>query len=192
LKEVTFVVCKWQGNHHVEGRFNWDNYTPAGSQRVKDIKVPATTLSQIIFNIRWSRIDLLKIDTEGAEPEILKDIKPFLKNVKHLAIEWHSQSDLVKIKEALWDTHVMVIEEGAFHEPSGAVANGNIVATLSEGGSSKTAPKLIKTPQQHVPSSIEPVPYGSIYSSCCNKVIAKEGDKWYCSSCHRLAVTNRP
>ena len=192
LKTVKFVICKWQGNHHVEGTFNWDNYIPAGSEKVGEIEVEATTLNQVVLENKFPRVDLLKIDTEGAEPQILESFKLGLGQVKHVIVEFHSQSDLRRIKEALWNTHVMVITEGAFKEPSGAVANGRVEATLTKGGSNVTTPKLVKFETHQVAQAIEHLPYGAIYSPCCNKLVAKEGDKWYCSNCHRLVVTNRP
>lgn len=187
LKEVKFIVCKWQGNHHVEGRFNWDNYTPAGSQKVGEITVEATTLSQIIFNIRFPRIDLLKIDTEGAEPEILKDIKPWLKNVRHLAIEWHSQKDLVQIKDALMDTHNLVITEGAFHEPSGAVANGNIVGELKTPGQGFIPSRLVK--YSTTPAAVTAFRSTAPAGRCCGGDPVFENNNWYCGTCKRLIIT---
>lgn len=185
LKEVKFIVCKWQGNHHVEGRFNWDNYTPAGSEKIGEIVVEADTLMHLIRLENFTRVDLLKIDTEGAEPEILKDIKPWLKNVRHLAIEWHSQKDLVQIKEFLMDTHNLVITEGAFKEPSGAVANGNIVAELKTQGEGYTQPKLIKN-QIDVTTLFKTVPAKGV---CCGGTPVFENNNWYCGTCKRLIVT---
>jgi FkbM family methyltransferase len=131
VKEVTFNICKWQGNHHVDGRFNWDAYKPVGSEKLRSIAVGATTLQQIVDENSFPRIDLLKIDTEGSEPEILQGIKPWLKNIRHIIGEWHSQKDLAIIKEVLKDTHNTTFEDGFFTEPAtGLKANGNFYAEL--------------------------------------------------------------
>jgi FkbM family methyltransferase len=125
---VQFSVCKWQGNHHVKGRFRMDTYgvPEVGSEILYEITVPATTLMEVVEENNLPRIDLLKIDTEGAEPEILESIKSWLPNVRHIVCEWHSQEDLARIQEALKDTHNTTLIDGFFHEQNGAVANGEI------------------------------------------------------------------
>ena len=128
LEKVQFSVCKWQGNHHVKGRFRMDTYgvPEVGSEILYDIEVPATSLSKVIKENNFPRIDLLKMDTEGCEPEILESIKPWLKNVRHIVAEWHSQDDLARIQAALADTHTTTLIDGFFHEQNGAIANGEI------------------------------------------------------------------
>ena len=42
---------------------------------------------------KFKKIDLLKIDIEGAEYEVIKDCKNSLKNVKNIFIEYHSWSN---------------------------------------------------------------------------------------------------
>jgi len=74
VKEVTFNICKWQGNHHVDGRFNWPAYAPVGSEKIAERIVPATTIGEVVEENGFPRIDLLKIDTEGSEPEILQSM----------------------------------------------------------------------------------------------------------------------
>ena len=132
LDEVEFSICKWEGNHHVKGRFRMDTYgvPEVGSEILYDITVPATTLGKIIAENNFPRVDLLKMDTEGAEPEIIESIKPWLKNIRHIVAEWHSQDDLARLKEALKDTHTITTHDGAFHEQNGAIANGEIFAEL--------------------------------------------------------------
>ncbi len=51
-------------------------------------KVPSIRLKD--FLEKESKIDLLKIDTEGAESEVLKDCRHALTNVKNIFIEYHS------------------------------------------------------------------------------------------------------
>lgn len=67
-------------------------------EQTKPIQVEAVRLSSYINK----PIDLLKIDIEGAETEVIKEIQPKLKFVKHLFIEFHANrlhrpEELVKI-----------------------------------------------------------------------------------------------
>lgn len=66
-KTVTFNVCAWAGNGHVDGHFRWDLFEPMGSRKVSEIKVKATTLEALLKAHKFPRIDLLKIDCEGYE-----------------------------------------------------------------------------------------------------------------------------
>jgi len=109
-KEVPFNVCKWAGNHHVDGHFRWDLYAPMGSKKIGQIKVPACTLKDLVDEYEFPRIDLLKIDTEGMESEILKAYKPYLKNVKYIRGEWHGDKERTLIRDILSDTHDVMME----------------------------------------------------------------------------------
>lgn len=46
-------------------------------------------------------IDVLKIDTEGSEPEILESIAPLLPCIRLIFLEWHSLKDLAICEDAL-------------------------------------------------------------------------------------------
>ncbi len=124
-KEVPFNICKWAGNHHVDGHFRWDLYAPMGSKKVGQIKVPACTLKDLVDEYKFPRIDLLKIDTEGMESEILKAYKPYLKSVKYIRGEWHGDKERTLIRELLQETHDVIMENIA-------ETNGGIFATLKE------------------------------------------------------------
>jgi FkbM family methyltransferase len=104
-KEVTFNVCKWAGNGHVDGNFRWDLFEPMGSKLDHQITVPASTLKEIMDRYNFPRIDLLKIDTEGLEGQILQAFKPYMHLVKHFRGEWHGDKEIPLIKDALQDTH---------------------------------------------------------------------------------------
>lgn len=134
IKEVTFNICKWQGNHHVAGKFDMEIYgvPEVGSEILGQRTVPATTLQDVVLENDFPRIDLLKIDTEGSEGEILQSFKANLSKVKHIIGEFHSQKDLVLIKEALEKTHDVMYIDGAFKQPDGQVANGGFFAELKE------------------------------------------------------------
>lgn len=109
-KEVTFNLCKWAGNGHVDGNFRWDLFAPMGSEKVGQIQVKASTLKDIMERYEFPKIDLLKIDTEGMEGQILTKFKPYLSCVKHFRGEWHGDVDREVIREALKDTHEIFID----------------------------------------------------------------------------------
>jgi len=133
-KEVTFNVCKWAGNGHVDGHFRWDIYAPMGSKKDHEIKVKACTLKDLIDEYNFPRIDLLKIDTEGMESEILRAYKPYLKNVKYIRGEWHGDKEKELIREILQDTHDIMME-------SIADTQGGIFAELKKD---LDKPKVLK------------------------------------------------
>lgn len=110
-KEVTFNMCKWKGNGHVDGSFRWDLFEPMGSKLDHKITVPASTLKDIMDRYEFPRIDLLKIDTEGMEGQILTKFKPYLHLVKHFRGEWHGDKDREVMREALKDTHDIYIDK---------------------------------------------------------------------------------
>lgn len=131
LKEVTFNVCKWAGNGHVEGTFDMNFWKRYGCQVEEKITVPAVTLMKVIEDNKFPRIDLLKVDTEGSESVILQGIKPWLKNVKYITGEYHSQVEKALITDILKDTHNIRFTDGIhFKEDSGLSANGDIFAEL--------------------------------------------------------------
>jgi len=132
VKEVEFNICKWQGNHHVKGKFDMDIYgvPEVGSEIIGQRTVPAISLWEIVAVNKFPRIDLLKIDTEGSEGDILQGYKTWLGSVKHIIGEFHSQKDLALIKDALEPTHNITQIDGYFHQPDGQIANGNFYAEL--------------------------------------------------------------
>lgn len=68
------------------------------------------------------QVDLLKIDIEGAETEVLKQIAPLLKNVKNMFIEYHSEPDkpqtLQEILQILSESGFRYQIQEAFVSPS--------------------------------------------------------------------------
>jgi FkbM family methyltransferase len=63
----------------------------------ESIQVPSVVLSQFINK----EVDLLKIDIEGAELDVLKEIEPRLHLVKHIFVEYHSFVDRSQQLDAL-------------------------------------------------------------------------------------------
>lgn len=104
-KKVTFNICKWGGNGHVDGHFRWDLFEPMGSKLDYQIEVEAITLKKLMDDNKFPRIDLLKIDCEGFEGGILTSFKPHMHLVKHFRGEWHGDAEIPLIQAALEDTH---------------------------------------------------------------------------------------
>ena len=109
-KKVTFNICKWGGNGHVDGHFRWDLFEPMGSKLDRQIKVEAVTLKKLMEDNEFPRIDLLKIDCEGFEGGILQAFKPHMKQVKHFRGEWHGDAEIPLIKDALEKTHNVMFD----------------------------------------------------------------------------------
>lgn len=121
-KEVTFNVCRWAGNGHVDGNFRWDLFEPMGSKLDHKITVPASTLKDIMDRYEFPTIDILKIDTEGMEGQILQAFKPYMHLVKHIRGEWHGDREIPLIRNAIKDTHDYYFDRQRF-------THGDIFAT---------------------------------------------------------------
>jgi len=87
LKEVKFNICRWAGNHHVDGKFDMETYSKCGTVIENQIVVPAITLQKVVDDNKFPRIDLLKIDTEGSEVDVLEGIRSWHNNVKYILRE---------------------------------------------------------------------------------------------------------
>lgn len=80
----------WDSNSSlIEGSWN-------GKEKTKPIQVECTTLDRYVKDIEC--IDMLKIDTEGTELNILKNISPILSSVKNIALEYHPK-DIKNLKK---------------------------------------------------------------------------------------------
>ena len=124
-KKVTFNICKWGGNGHVDGYFRWDLFAPMGSKLERQIKVNAVTLKKMMEDNSFPRIDLLKIDCEGFEGGILQAFKPHMKKVKHFRGEWHGDKEIPLIQDALEKTHDVVFDRRLS-------THGEVFATLKD------------------------------------------------------------
>ncbi|MAE49227.1 hypothetical protein CMI48_00660 [Candidatus Pacearchaeota archaeon] len=64
----------------------------------KSITVPTISLSQILKKQKIKKVDLLKLDVEGAEEDILfNTTKTDLKKIKHIVMEYHPNINLNKL-----------------------------------------------------------------------------------------------
>lgn len=126
-KTVDLNVCRWAGNNHVVGKFDMESWKRYGCEVLSKTVVPATTLMDVIEENNFPQVDLLKIDTEGSEPDILESIpKEWFKNIKYIIGEWHSQADLTRIQEVLKDRDSVFTAAPFFKEVDGRAANGGI------------------------------------------------------------------
>ncbi len=74
--------------------------THDGAASDQAVTFPITSLDQIIPTLGISHIDLLKIDTEGAEAEVLAGAKQSLEQVERVVLEYHSR-DLLEQTEGI-------------------------------------------------------------------------------------------
>ncbi len=63
--------------------------------------------SSFLKSIGVEKIDILKIDTEGCETQILKDLFEMLADIKVIYLEFHSEEDRRIIDQILSPTHVL-------------------------------------------------------------------------------------
>jgi FkbM family methyltransferase len=61
---------------------------PADSQNHGKF-VPATTVDELMSNLGWASLDLLKVDIEGAEQEVFKSSSEWINRVRFIMIELH-------------------------------------------------------------------------------------------------------
>lgn len=67
-----------------------DSYKWLDKSRIQTIKVESVTLPQLMTDVGWNEVDILKIDTEGAELDILQAGVAALEDVQKIVIEYHS------------------------------------------------------------------------------------------------------
>lgn len=109
------------------GRANHDGNAAASSvlevahplgptQRPATVVVRAASVLELLERHELPRIDLLKLDCEGAEGEILEALRDagWLERVGWIRGEWHGWEALPRIEEALRATHTWAIERGEY------------------------------------------------------------------------------
>lgn len=67
-----------------EGSFRKSN-----GQVIGDVRFPSKTLSTLMSELRWQRIDLLKLDIEGAEYEVIDHLLERNLDVRQICVEFH-------------------------------------------------------------------------------------------------------
>lgn len=109
------------------GRANPDGNAAASSvletlHPLDESRRPATTLVrassflEMLERHAFPRIDLLKLDCEGAEGEILEALRDagWMERVGWIRGEWHAWENLPRIEAALAPTHTAAIQRGEF------------------------------------------------------------------------------
>lgn len=91
----------------------------ADSSDTKNVVITAVTLSPFLKE----NVDLLKIDIEGAEYEVLKEIAPILSGVKRIFLEYHSFADK---KQTLGEILDILVDAGfRYYLESGGVRSSH-------------------------------------------------------------------
>jgi len=67
----------------------------------KKVNVPVLHSGEVISRLKLNTIDVVKIDTEGAEIQILEGLKDHIPNIKILMAEYHTEHDRKRIEELL-------------------------------------------------------------------------------------------
>lgn len=79
----------------IEGGFSGQIHKHGHNAVKRTVEVPSISLKRIISE--YPKIDLLKIDIEGAEIDVLKDISDSLSNISNIFIEYHSHINDVQM-----------------------------------------------------------------------------------------------
>jgi FkbM family methyltransferase len=94
------------GGLKVVGKRKW-----LDKKMLKKIVVGSLTLESLCKKCKVNKIDLLKIDVEGAELEILKSSKNVLNNVKKVVVEYHSENLRRQIRKFMIKIGFVVVFE---------------------------------------------------------------------------------
>ena len=73
-----------------------------------DLLVSLRAADAVLIEEKITAIDILKLDTEGAEPAILRCLAACLPNIAVIYVEFHSESDRKEIDRLLGTTHSLV------------------------------------------------------------------------------------
>ena len=91
--------------HLTASRPAWGNFVTDNSE---GIEVPAFTIEQILDDYHLSRVDLLKVDIEGAEREVFANGQ-FLPRVGHIVIELHNDYGFEEFARDLAPWHFIAV-----------------------------------------------------------------------------------
>lgn len=88
----------------------------------RSVKVQADSLDNILYDLGIEKVDFLKIDTEGAEPEVLEGARKTLKTAEKIAVgigpEEHGRAVMPRVKRFLesegFTVHVDLKKETVF------------------------------------------------------------------------------
>ena len=88
-----------------------------GDAAAGQLRVPITTLEELMASVDADQIDLLKMDIEGSEHDVFRELEPgSLKRIKKMALEYHDNlrpGTLEIIQRAIAATHTVVSMDGS-------------------------------------------------------------------------------
>ena len=87
----------------------------------QDITVPTVRVSQTLNEAEWPRVDLLKLDCEGAELAVLEDLSTtgWLDKTRWIRLEWHDRRRLDPLQALLTGTHHVHLDRRPKHNGPG-------------------------------------------------------------------------
>lgn len=104
LGETDARLPLYQGSHStVTASLSPRDLTRAGPTEAVEIRAGGEALARAGV----SSVDLLKIDTEGAEVPILNSLAPILPGIRLVYLEFHSETDRLRIEAIFAATHVL-------------------------------------------------------------------------------------
>lgn len=97
------ITCIHAAAHFEDGTVNFGTQELSYNQKVSESGTPvqASSVETFMKNNHLQRIDLLKIDIEGAEAELLSKNNSWLQNIENMIIEIHSPYDSKKLSRDL-------------------------------------------------------------------------------------------
>jgi FkbM family methyltransferase len=78
-------------------------------------KISGLPMSRILLQSGFQKVDLLKVDIEGAEVELFQDELSWLTNVRAIAIEFHGESRRLSNFDEIMATYGFKIIDGGSH-----------------------------------------------------------------------------
>tara|TARA_B100000674_G_scaffold471250_1_gene459869 strand:- start:24 stop:740 length:717 start_codon:yes stop_codon:yes gene_type:complete len=94
--ESSTVVRINENSNYFKKKKKYLNFFSKNKKNYSVIKVKIDRLDNILKNLKLSRIDILKIDTEGYDFSVIKGLGEMIKNVKFIYFEHHFHNMLEK------------------------------------------------------------------------------------------------
>ena len=109
-------VAAWSRNQvlnlsHVPEGSAFDSVTVTDSSASTPRSVEGLTITEILRRVGFPRIDILKMDIEGAESEILRGDVEWLERTRSIAVEFHGNSRSESRFDALMSEHGFKIDD---------------------------------------------------------------------------------
>jgi FkbM family methyltransferase len=103
-------------------------------------RVKLRSVSEWLKENSIETVDVLKIDTEGCEIPILRDMRHSLPSVKLIYLEYHSEADRKEVDRLLGDTHVLLRAKAVMGIGNVTyLSNGVLAAVMVERGLGTTS-----------------------------------------------------